>query len=252
MHVSPDPEAVSRDAARAIQDAAKEAIDARGRFVLALAGGSTPKRTYEQLAADPSALDWSRVYVVFGDERCVPPTHPDSNQRMAAAALLSKVPIPTSHVLKVPCDDGDNLRAASAYNTALRTLIEMGSIDLVLLGVGSDGHTASLFASAEDSEATLELSALTREDLSRTVLPRLVVPTVAPPTSPIAKRVSLSFSAIRDAERVFILVTGKDKTERLAEAMRGAEAIPIGRVVSDRDGDVDVYADLAAAGQPGD
>src|SRR5204862_174701 len=101
--VVPDPDALADTAARLIADAAADAIDARGRFMWALAGGETPRATYAKLALPPwsERVDWRRTWVFFGDERAVPPDHPDSNYQMAHVTLLSKVPIPAAQVLRV-------------------------------------------------------------------------------------------------------------------------------------------------------
>ena len=107
--VVPDPDALADTAARLIADAAADAIDARGRFMWALAGGETPRATYAKLALPPwsERVDWRRTWVFFGDERAVPPDHPDSNYQMAHVTLLSKVPIPAAQVLRIRGEAGD-------------------------------------------------------------------------------------------------------------------------------------------------
>jgi 6-phosphogluconolactonase len=227
----PTPEAVAHRAAEMVVEAASASISARGRFILALSGGTTPKRLYEVLADELAGdVDWDRVTLIFGDERMVPPHDPNSNYRMIHAALIQKVPIDPSHVLRVRGEDGDSILAATQYNAQLRSLLsDSTNIDLVLLGMGADGHTASLFSIEDTPELTLELKP--GSDWS---LPRLVVPSTAPRTAPIAARVSLSYAAIKSAERVLALVTGADKASRLRQALDGAKDLPMGRVVRER------------------
>src|SRR2546426_370487 len=150
--VVPDPDALADAAARLIAEAAADAIEARGRFMWALAGGETPRATYARLALPPfrERVDWRRVWVFFGDERAVPPDHPDSNYRMAHETLLGKVPIPAAQVLRIRGEAEDLEVAAAEYAGALGTAFgtrrgELPRFDLVLLGMGVDGHTASLF-----------------------------------------------------------------------------------------------------------
>src|SRR5207249_1044182 len=114
--VVPDPDALADAAARLIADAAADAIDARGRFMWALAGGETPRATYAKLALPPwsERVDWRRTWVFFGDERAVPPDHPDSNYRMAHATLLSKVPIPAAQVKAVKAVLGEHTTLPAA------------------------------------------------------------------------------------------------------------------------------------------
>lgn len=124
---------------------ARAAIDARGRFTVALTGGATPKETYELLATEPYAarVDWSRVHVFWGDERCVPSDHADSNFRMARAALLDHVAIPATNIHRMRGED-DPILAAAAYERLLDEIVP-DRFDLILLGMGADGHIASLF-----------------------------------------------------------------------------------------------------------
>src|SRR5579859_559575 len=136
--------------------AAGDAIQARGEFVVALSGGATPRGTYERLATEPlvTPVMWSCVQVVWGDERCVPPDHAASNYRMARETLLDHVPVPAAHVHRIHGED-DPVAAAACYDATLRALLKTPAgppralpgtrIDLVVLGLGDDGHTASLF-----------------------------------------------------------------------------------------------------------
>ena len=147
--------------------AANAAIQARGEFTVALSGGSTPRQVYARLATEPfvSSLDWSRVHVLWGDERCVPPEHESSNYRMTRETLLDHVPVPEGNVHRIRGED-DPVEAATTYESVLRTVLRTPSgpprtapgsrLDLVLLGLGQDGHTASLFPGAASLRATEE------------------------------------------------------------------------------------------------
>ena len=156
VEVLPDEQHLADAAARRFLSAANTAIDARGEFIVALSGGSTPRSAYARLASEPfvSSLDWSRVHVLWGDERCVPPDHESSNFRMARETLLDHVPVPEANIHRIRGED-DPAEAAATYEGVLRTVLRTPigpprtasafRLDLVLLGLGNDGHTASLF-----------------------------------------------------------------------------------------------------------
>jgi 6-phosphogluconolactonase len=147
------PDALADSAAHAIVDTALQAVKARDRFMIALAGGGTPRTTYQRLAQPPlrERMPWARTWVFFGDERGVPPTHSDSNYRMASEAMLSRVPLPAPHVVRIRGEASDDSDAAAAeYGRRLIEVFgskrgELPRFDLILLGMGVDGHTASLF-----------------------------------------------------------------------------------------------------------
>ena len=155
-YVLPTAEALAEAAAQRFAQAACDAVQTRGEFVVALSGGNTPRSLYARLAAPPyaTAVPWSEVAVLWGDERCVPPDEAASNYRMAREALLDHVPIPAAHVHRIRGED-DPVAAARAYEQTLRSALRTPNgpprdapgarIDLVLLGLGDDGHTASLF-----------------------------------------------------------------------------------------------------------
>jgi 6-phosphogluconolactonase len=159
LQVYATPDLAAGAAARRIVAAAAQAISDHGAFIVALSGGETPRRVYRQLAQEPcaSSIDWKRVQVLWGDERCVPPDDPASNFGMARATLLARVPLPAANVHRIRGED-DPAAAATAYERTLRDLLRTpdgpprsppgGRIDLVLLGLGADGHTASLFPGA--------------------------------------------------------------------------------------------------------
>jgi 6-phosphogluconolactonase len=234
--VLPDPRAVAEEAARRVEVAAADAA-ARGRFVLVLAGGSTPRRLYEILASprDRNRVPWQKTIVLFGDERCVPPDDPDSNYRAADESLLRRVPIPHGAVHRIEGEDPDPARAAARYEEVLRGLFPGDGaprFDLVLLGMGVDGHTASLFPRSAALEETSLWVAVGR----------------AP--SPPAARITLTLGALRGARRVLFQIVGADKARAAAEAFGGrphSEPYPAERVAPESEA-VEVLLDEAAAG----
>ena len=189
-----------------------ESVTERGRFAIALAGGSTPAALYALLASPPLSeeIDWSRWRVFWGDERCVPPDHPDSNYGMAKRTLLDHVPIPPSQVHRMAGED-DPQRAADAYAATLaEALAPDGRLDLALLGIGDDGHTASLFP------GTAALSETERSVVANWV-PHLD-----------AHRITLTLPTLNRARHVAVLATGADKADavRRALAPRADDATP--------------------------
>jgi 6-phosphogluconolactonase len=153
VRIFPLAEAMSRHAAEEIVRLAEEATGASGRFTVALSGGSTPRATYALMADDPSLrerMPWDRTHFFWGDERLVPPDHPESNYRMAFEAMLSKVPVPPENVHRIAGEHQDATQAADEYERALIEFFRLSRgefpfFDLVLLGLGPDGHVASLF-----------------------------------------------------------------------------------------------------------
>lgn len=143
VEVFADADALAEAAATLVADQAGRSLQARGRFLLALSGGSTPRALYQRLARRAD-IDWTAVHVVWGDERCVPPDDPASNYRMTREALLDHVPIPAAHLHRIRGEAAPDAEAAR-YDAELRALVGDGALDLVLLGLGTDGHTASLF-----------------------------------------------------------------------------------------------------------
>lgn len=151
-----DPMEVSQLAARLFAERVEHAIATRGNFTVALSGGSTPKGLYGTLAMPPyrNSIPWPNMHLFWGDERCIPPTHPDSNYQMVKEALLVKVPIPAENVHRIPAELEDPQVAADTYEQLLRMHSLLSGrpfprFDLVLLGLGEDGHTASLFPATE-------------------------------------------------------------------------------------------------------
>jgi 6-phosphogluconolactonase len=191
--------------ARHIVTCAANAVATTGRFTIALSGGSTPKAAYSRLGTRDSRLDldWRLTHVVWGDERCVPPDDPRSNYRMAKEALLDRVPIPPDHIHRIKGED-DPESAAAEYERTLRSLAKSpSSIDLVLLGLGDDGHTASLFpgqAAVRETE-------------------RWVV--AVPPTTGDLWRITLTTPVLNFARNVTFVISGASKAARLQQVLEG-------------------------------
>jgi 6-phosphogluconolactonase len=217
-HVLADAEAVAAQAARLIAAAAGEAIRRHRVFRLVLAGGSTPQRAYQLLAE--MAQDWAAWEIFWGDERCLPIEHPERNSRMAHDAWLAHVAIPEHQIHRIPAELGARA-AAAAYAETLRDKLPF---DLVVLGMGEDGHTASLFPGLGSAAGALAIAVHNA------------------PKAP-AARVSLSLSAIRACVDQLVLVSGSGKAAALAAWRAGAD-LPITRAVRD---DATLLLDEAAA-----
>ncbi|NQT36899.1 MAG: 6-phosphogluconolactonase [Planctomycetes bacterium] len=204
-------EQVARDAAKRFVDLARPAIDARGRFAVVLAGGSTPQAMYRLLAEPPyrDQVDWPRVEVFWGDERTVPPDHPDSNFRMARRALLSQVPVLSSNVHRMKAEADDLEQAADAYQREIAQAFHVSPegeppvFDLLLLGMGADGHTASLFPHTAALRETSRWVAVNH------------VPGLG------ASRLTLTSPILNRAAHVLFLVTGAEKAPILADVLEG-------------------------------
>lgn len=177
-----------------------------GPFHLALAGGSTPRGLYERLAA--ADADWTRVHFWWGDERCVPPSDDASNFKMAWLSLLSHLLPESERVHRIPAEEGPRV-AASQYLTELNTeLPGAPAFDLVLLGIGDDGHTASLFPDGPELQSM-----------------DWVVGTKSP--VPPEDRVSLGLPVLRASKATMVLATGRTKAPRVAEVLRGNSTLPV-------------------------
>jgi 6-phosphogluconolactonase len=203
----PNEQRLMRAAADEIVAVAQESIASRGRFSIALAGGSTPKSLYLLLATPDyiSRFQWDRVYVFWGDERCVPPEHVDSSYRMARETLLDHVPIPQENIHRIHGED-DPAKAALEYAQVLHEFFSNANsprFDFILLGMGDDGHTASLFP------GTAALHEQTRWVVENYVVSKQMW------------RITLSPFAINSAANVAFLVSGASKAERLHEVLNG-------------------------------
>jgi 6-phosphogluconolactonase len=192
--------ALIASAAEWIATAIGDAVAERGRCALALSGGATPRPVYERLALPPltTRIPWERVEVFFGDERAVPPTDSGSNYRMAKDALLDRVSVPAAHVHRMEAERADREAAARSYERALPA-----QLDLLLLGMGVDGHTASLFPGSPGLE----------ERRHR------VVPATGP--TPPRERLTITPPVIAAARRVAVMVAGAEKAGTLARVLRG-------------------------------
>ncbi|MBI3407279.1 MAG: 6-phosphogluconolactonase [Planctomycetes bacterium] len=210
----PNANALAADAAERIIRAAEAAVAARGRFLFVLAGGSTPEKTYALLAQSENArrLNWAATTILFGDERMVPPDDTRSNFHMARSALLSKVPVPEKQILRIPTD-----RAPSACAQTYAAILNFGQppsasppvFDLILLGLGDDGHTASLFPGA---------AALKEQKAWVTWSPPGVLP---PPVD----RVTMTFPVLNAAREVMFLVAGANKAAPVKEVLEGMPTV---------------------------
>ena len=235
VEVLKDSEAVAMEMAKLLIATVKEKRE--GKVRIALSGGSTPKQLFAILARPEMAqqVDWSRVEIFYGDERHVPEGHADSNHASARTLLLSKVSIPADQVHPMPTDTtakGDAARYQSVLEKAYgSTTLEAGRplFDIVMLGLGTDGHTASLFP----GEPVLEEK-------------KAWVSIAAPSTAP-HERLTLTYPAIASSALVVFLVTGENKVPMLARLRQGDGSIPSGRIVSE--GKILILADRAAAGE---
>lgn len=201
VRVYEDKQELAEAAALDFAERAAEAIEDRGRFTVALAGGSTPKATYEILARDyADGVDWNNVHVFFGDERTVPPDHEDSNYRMAREALLDHVPIGSVHRMRGELSPEE---AAASYENELREFFggDLPSLDLIMLGIGEDGHTASLFPNTPALDVTDRWTVENPVEKLDTV------------------RLTLTKPVINAARAVVFAVAGEGKAEALREIL---------------------------------
>jgi 6-phosphogluconolactonase len=234
--ILPDASAVAVAAADRFVALARQSIDERGSFRVALSGGSTPKRIYPLLVAEPrvAAVDWSRVEFFWGDERAVPPDHPDSNFGVAYQMLLATLPnVRPEAIHRMPAEAPDLDAAALAYEAELRLAFgargdEPPVFDLIWLGMGPDGHTASLFP----------------ESAALDVTDRWVVANWAP--GPAAWRMTLTFPVLDAARELLFVVTGADKADALARVRAGDRELPAARVRAQH---VEWLIDAAAAAE---
>lgn len=209
---------VAEAASEQILKTANEAISERGCFKLVLAGGTTPEEVYRLLGK--AETDWSKWHIYYGDERCLPSDHPDRNSVMATKALLAQVPIPAEQIFTIPAELGPEAGALQ-YRQAVSDALPF---DLVLLGMGEDGHTASLFPGHVHKQDELT---------------HAVYNSPKPP----AERVSISAKALSDTRQLMFLITGKSKQEPVKQWREGA-ALPVAAIEPDHP--VDIYIDSEA------
>jgi 6-phosphogluconolactonase len=227
---------LAEEAAQRFVAIAAEAIATRGRFVVALAGGSTPRGLYARLAAEPfrSRVNWLKSWIFLGDERCVPATDRESNYLMAYETLLAHVPVPSGQIFRIRGEDPDAALAAAEYEGKLRLVFEPAPVrfDLILLGMGVDGHTASLFPGSPVLDENEKLAAAV--DVRAAAVPR---------------RITLTLPVLNAARHVLFLVAGSEKARGVAAAVRNpAPAVPAGRV-RPAEGTLTWLVDRAAAAQ---
>lgn len=219
--------------------AANDAVAERGRFTIALSGGSTPKNLFNLLATNArTVLPWDRMFFFFGDERHVPPTDPESNYRMADESLLSKVPVPPGNVFRIAAENPDAAAAAAAYEKTLEKFFALQPgqfpvFDLILLGMGPDGHTASLFPGTAGLQ-----------EKSRLVIANWVEKFKT-------SRITLTLPVLNAARCVTFLVSGTDKAPALHAVLDSdapGEQYP-SKLVRPTDGKLIWLVDRAAASE---
>lgn len=202
MHITvfSDVDTLSQEAAEYIVRIANEAINNFGRFTIALSGGTTPKKLYTLLGSEPysSQIDWGRVDIFWSDERCVPPDDAESNFRMAQEVLLSKISIPAQQIHRMPADQQDRDAASLAYTREMQRTFGVDGVpafDLIQLGMGPEGHTASLFPHQPSLHEQQ----------------RLVMPVSVPKPPP--ARLTFTPRILNEARHILFLVTGKEKAD---------------------------------------
>ncbi len=225
----PNLEALSNAAAEFTCRLAEKNVQKRGAFTLALSGGNTPRPLYEALARPPfdTRMPWRDIHLFWGDERCVPSDHPDSNFAMAFRTLISRIPIPSQNVHRIPAEIDPPEEAAGAYEKLLRGFFRTSvkkdthsnascggepfpSFDLILLGVGKDGHTASLFPDDRAVEEEKHWVATVR----------------APHSSPPVPRITLTLPVINRAECVLFMISGSGKREVIRSILEDLDPAP--------------------------
>lgn len=233
----PSAEALFRGAAETFCHLAEDAIRTRGKFSVALSGGSTPRGLHHELATTfASRVPWEKVFFFWGDERHVPPDFPESNFRMAKETLLSKLPIPADHFFRMPGELPDAEQAALLYQNTLRdyfhpSLGEFPRFDFMLQGIGSDGHTASLFPGTKALEEKQ----------------RFVVGNWVEQHS--TWRITVTYPVINNAANVMFLVDGLGKADIIRKVLRESSAdLPCQRV-QPVNGNLMWYLDQAAASE---
>jgi len=204
---------LSREAASELLRQAQRAVQGKGLFYLALSGGSTPKALYSLLANDSffrTEVPWDKIHFFWGDERHVPPDHPESNYRMANEAMLSKVPIPSENIHRIRAENPNAQQVAEEYEEILRAFFRLRAgqfprFDLVLLGMGPDGHTASLFPGTEALREREHLVVANWVEKFQT------------------HRITMTPPVLNQAMFVLFLVSGEEKAETLRQVLEGKE-----------------------------
>jgi 6-phosphogluconolactonase len=233
------PQELFEVAAEEVVRAATEAVAQRGRFTIALSGGSTPKNLFNLLATNArTVLPWDRTYFFWSDERHVPPTDPESNYRMAEEIMLSKIPVNAGNVFRIAAENPDAAAAAEAYEQTLRKFfqLEPGQVpvfDLILLGMGPDGHTASLFPNTAGLQEKTRLVIANWVDKLKT------------------NRLTMTLPVLNSAHTVVFLASGTDKAQVLRTVLEEdapPEQYPA-KLVRPSNGRLIWFVDRAAASQ---
>lgn len=217
IEIASDAEDLASKAVRLFIAAARQAVNARGVFHTALSGGRTPEVFFRRLATEPNSVPWGKTHVFWVDERYVPPDSPVSNYRLAAETLLRPVGIPEANVHRVPTEYDDIGAAARAYERTIREVLrlrkgEIPEFDWILLGMGNDGHTASLFP---DSPVACDAG-----DLACPVY-------VGAEVKPQVNRITLTLPALLAARRLVVLISGREKAPTLKRVLAGEGRYPI-------------------------
>ena len=240
IEVARNPEALHAIAVDRVLRILRAQTRIKDRVSLVLSGGSTPRRLYEGLVKSTpgEAIPWQRIHLFWGDERCVPPDDTESNYRMARESLIDRIPIPPENIHRIPAEESDLDQAAETYENTLRRYFgapepEWPRFDLVLLGVGSDGHTASLFPGSPVLEEKKRWVAATYVEALK------------------VHRLTLTLPVFNHAARVIFLVAGKEKAAVMKEALSPGH--PQGRfpyrLIRPHDGELVYLLDQDAAGQ---
>jgi len=245
MLIFPDPGELYAAACQHILRAGQQAIAHQGYFALVLAGGSTPQGVYRLLGQERADLDWSKIHFFWGDERCVPPDHPDSNYRMVREAMLACLPVPQENIHRIESGLTPG-QAARVYEEQIREFFRqvlrvsglwagsstIPSFDLILLGMGEDGHTASLFPGTPAlAESQRWVAAVEHNQ----------------PPPPLVDRVTLTLPLINAAREVLVFVAGRSKAARLEQvfARRSDPPLPV-QLVQPVSGNLTWMVDQAA------
>jgi 6-phosphogluconolactonase len=229
------PQALFDGAANEFAVRAKNSVAQTGRFTVSLSGGSTPKSLYSALAGTTFAsLPWNKIFFFWGDERHVPPDSPDSNYRMVNNALLSKVPVPAENIFRVHAEEKDANAVAEEYEKQVSNFFklkpgEFPSFDLVLLGLGPDGHTASLFPDSAGLKEEKRIFIANRVEKMDT------------------DRLTFTYPVLNAAACDMFLVSGESKTEKVRKILEEHQDFPAAKVAP-KEGDLLWFMDKAAAG----
>jgi 6-phosphogluconolactonase len=218
VEVFDDASGVAREGAERFVKLCQEAVGSRGAFHVALSGGKTPAVLFRRLAEEEmrKKVDWNKVHLYWSDERTVPPADPDSNYGMAERELIARINIPAHNVHRMQAERPDLEKAAEEYEATLRKHLPAGPggfpcFDLIYLGMGPDGHTASLFPGSPGLA-----------EQKRAVIAHHVIP----PNFPPSMRMTFTFPLLNAARMVLFLITGADKTEKLREVLKGTHQPP--------------------------